>query len=186
MTLDEASHLIAGSHFAGATQQTWADLGCGSGLFSRALLGLLPRGSTVYALDQQVYSITDPGIHFIQADFVHQNLDLPSLDGILMANSLHFVADKMALLQRLKGNLMPQAAFLLIEYDTQRGNPWVPYPLSFAAAQHLFNQAGFQSLGKTGEKPSLYGRAKIYAALFINSPDWPWNTFYLAAFFYPF
>ncbi|MBE7179566.1 MAG: class I SAM-dependent methyltransferase, partial [Mucilaginibacter polytrichastri] len=31
--------------------QVWADLGCGDGLFSRALAGFLAQGSTIYAVD---------------------------------------------------------------------------------------------------------------------------------------
>ena len=168
MTLSEAVELIKNKHLEKDTAQIWADLGCGNGLFSRALLSLLPESSQMYAVDQQVYPFEESNIHFIQADFVKQTPALPPLNGVLMANSLHFVADKLAFLEKIKLQLLPAGAFLLIEYDMRRGNPWVPYPLNFNAALDLFAQAGFQSMGKVNEKPSLYNRANIYSALFIK------------------
>lgn len=168
MKLVEAVSLIQSNHLDIKGAQIWADLGCGNGLFSQALLSLLPEHSQIYAVDQQFYHFEDPNIHFIQADFIKKTPQLPPLNGILMANSLHFVADKLAFLEKIKLQLSPKGAFLLIEYDVQRGNQWVPYPLSYTAALDLFKEAGFQSLGKLNEMPSLYNRANIYSALFIK------------------
>lgn len=166
MTLSEASTLINNEHLKSQTPQIWADLGCGDGLFSRALLSLLPAQSSIYAIDQHPFSFTEPNIHFLKLDFVHQPLELPQLDGILMANSLHFVPNKLLLLEKIKTQLRPNGIFVLVEYDTEVANPWVLYPLSFAAATKLFAQSGFAALGKSNERQSLYQRAKIYAALF--------------------
>ncbi len=57
----------------------WADLGCGSGLFTLALASLLPAASTVYAIDRYpaIRSQLTPNQVSIQpkkADFVKQNL----------------------------------------------------------------------------------------------------------------
>lgn len=167
MRLAEAVSLIKNKQLETNEAQIWADLGSGEGLFSRALLSLLPEQSQIYAVDQQFYHFEKP-IHFIQANFIQERPNIPLLNGILMANSLHFVADKGAFLEKIKAQLLPGGAFLLVEYDTQRGNPWVPYPLNFAAAVDLFDEAGFQSIGKLNERPSLYNRANIYSALFLK------------------
>ena len=144
----------------------WADLGCGSGLFTTALSQLLPQGSTVYGID------THPTLHRqdaptsiipLMADFIKDPLDLPLLDGILMANSLHYVKDKPALIQKLKLNMHPHSPFLIVEYDTDKPvSTWVPYPISYDALTRLFNGHKIQKLG---ERPSVYGRANMYAAL---------------------
>src|SRR5919109_898496 len=81
---------------------TWADLGAGEGAFTLALADLLPPGSVIYAIDKDAnalreladsYRKRDPGIETRRADFPRE-LDLPPLDGVVMANSLHFVKDK--------------------------------------------------------------------------------------------
>lgn len=69
--------------------QRWADLGCGSGTFTRALASLLPAGSKVIAVDKMFQNLPD----FINADFTTDDLQLGHLDGI-DGNSLHCVKDK--------------------------------------------------------------------------------------------
>jgi hypothetical protein len=119
------------------------------------------------------------------------NIPLPidNLDGILMANSFHFVKDKPALLQQLKTHLrasnpaasaasepaahsnpaVPSAAagsLLIVEYDTDSPVPtWVPWPVSYASLQPLLAAAGWPHIEKLGERPSAYGRSNMYAAL---------------------
>lgn len=164
MTLPEASQLIATPAINTDVSGQWADLGCGAGLFSKALLSLLPAGSTVHAVDSRPQEFTDAGIRFIRADFEKDPLPLPRLDGIIMANSLHFVKNKLQLLQKLKGHLKPGGIFILVEYDKRWPNPWVPYPLGFLAAGTLFRDAGFGELERIRERQSLYSRANIYSA----------------------
>ena len=89
------------------TPTRWADLGCGSGTFTLALAELLPPGSTIEAIDLRPGikpQTTAGGVTIIPrvADFVADDLALNGLDGILMANSLHYVRDKPALLQKLR------------------------------------------------------------------------------------
>lgn len=162
----------------------WADLGCGDGTFTFALAHFLPPGSTVEAIDLRTTikrQTTANGVTILprKADFVKDELGLSGLDGILMANSLHYVRDKAALLQKLKGQFrvsgqLPSAgdrvvvhgAFLLVEYDTDRATPvWVPYPLSFAAASTLLSAAGWDRIYRLGTRPSAFGRSNLYAVL---------------------
>jgi len=164
MTIQQAISLISPAAFPTRQPQYWADLGCGSGLFTTALAQLLPPGSTVYGIDthptvrQQTTSIIP-----IRADFVKDPLDLPLLDGILMANSLHYVKDKPTLIQKLRSYMHPGSPFLIVEYDTDRPVPiWVPYPISYDSLTRLFKDHTIQKLG---ERPSAYGRANIYAVV---------------------
>ena len=153
-----------------AGPQTWADLGCGEGLFTQALTQLLKPGSKIYAVDK-----TSPGpipsynnvlIESKIYDFVKDDLVFPLLDGILMANSLHYVSDKKALLNKLLLLMKPTAGFIIVEYDTDTPvKNWVPYPMSFESLQILFRQVGYETIIPIGKRPSVYGRANLYSVL---------------------
>jgi ubiquinone/menaquinone biosynthesis C-methylase UbiE len=131
----------------------WADFGSGWGAFTLALADLLSPGSTIYSVDKDRSALRDQeramrsrfpevDVHYLAADFT-QPLDLPPLDGIVMANSLHFQRDQDAVLQRVRGYLKPGARLVLVEYNTDRGNSWVPYPFSYATWETLARRAGF-------------------------------------------
>lgn len=154
--------------------QIWADLGAGKGLFTTALSKSLAPGSTIYAIDtdkkvlNKIEVNKNISLQLINADFVHDSLPFESLDGILMANSLHFVEDKHSFLKHLKLKLKPEGKLILVEYDMDKPNPWVPYPISFISLQALVAEAGFHTVSKIGEEPSVYNRANIYAALILQ------------------
>lgn len=166
MQLPEAISLIQKGIVPQSAPQTWADLGAGNGLFSEALLSILPPGSTIHAVDKQFNQQHHPYITFHQADFVKDKLPIPPVDGILMANSLHYVKDQVACIKHLKTHFRNGTGiFILIEYNTDSGNQWVPFPVSFARAQSIFGEAGFSRIEKIGERPSVYRKDSIYAAL---------------------
>lgn len=172
MRLSEAISLIQNGHFSGQESSRWADLGCGSGLFTFALANLLSAGSTVYAVDKNPVNFDvrlQPAsirILSMQLDFEKDALPFQHLDGILMANSLHYVLDKPALISKLSGVLKPNGRFLIVEYDTDTPvQHWVPYPVSFQSLVKLFEDAGYKTVRKLGERPSVFGRAEMYAAL---------------------
>src|SRR5512136_2171005 len=82
----------------------WADVGCGDGIFTSALYSLIQPGGEIYAVDKDpsalealarnfAASYPEAMLHTLCADFTRE-LTLPALDGMLMANSLHFVVDK--------------------------------------------------------------------------------------------
>ncbi len=154
---------------------TWADLGAGEGAFTLALAELLGPGATIHILDREWraldVNIRRMGESFPQtvavahrADFV-DGVPFPSasLDGIVMANSLHFVKDKAPVLRRLVTSLRPGGRFLLVEYGSDRGNPWVPWPLSFRTWEGLAGEVGLTATRPIGEVPSRF-LGSIYSA----------------------
>jgi ubiquinone/menaquinone biosynthesis C-methylase UbiE len=151
----------------------WADLGSGTGAFTLALADLIGPTGNIYSVDRDRNALREqeramrtsfPTVHveYIAADFTQQ-LDLPSLDGIVMANSLHFVRRKDPILQLVRSYLRPQGRLILVEYNTDRGNPWVPYPLSYPTWQTLARQNGFVSTQLLERKPSRF-LGEMYSA----------------------
>ncbi|NLR82414.1 class I SAM-dependent methyltransferase [Chitinophaga eiseniae] len=172
MELSDAISLINHPYFNRSPHQVWADLGAGSGLFTFALAHLLGSNSSVYAYDKapvQLLSLPDPpgvNIRTGQLDFVATPLPLQHLDGMLMANSLHYVANKTAFIREIQSHLQPNGVFLVVEYDTAAANAWVPYPVPFKELVQLFRQQGFDNAIKINERPSVFRSGTMYAALF--------------------
>lgn len=167
----QAIELIKNAFTEPVTPVTWMDLGCGSGTFTKALSTLVGKGSMVYAIDASRSSLDKvPGsvdgvtIHKVAADFIVDELPAASVDGILMANSLHYVADKPSLIRKLSAHLKPAAALLVVEYDTNKANQWVPHPISFNELQTLLGDHDFESIKKIGQAPSVYHAGGMYAA----------------------
>jgi trans-aconitate methyltransferase len=171
MKLQEAIALIQTENFNQKAPAVWADLGCGSGLFTEALASLLFPKSTIYAVDKSMSSfkaklITDDiVIRKVESDFVNFISELKNLDGILMANSLHFVKDKKAFLKNARETFRALPCFLIVEYDSDTPNPWVPFPLSFKTLKTLFEELEYNNINKLQEKQSLYRSSKIYSAI---------------------
>ena len=167
MTRLQAVELI-GAGIDSKAAQSWADLGCGSGTFTTALASLLPSKSTIHAVDIQPQSfpsyVGEVQVRFYEYDFTKDDLPFSDLDGILMANSLHYVSEPLTLIKRLSVKLKQETGrFLIVEYDRRNANRWVPYPIPFNDAVKLFAAAGYNKIIKTGERPSRYGQATIYA-----------------------
>lgn len=145
--------------------QVWADLGCGSGTFTKALNSLLPAGSHITAVDREKQRLDLPNVEFLQANFERDDLKLSGLDSILMANAIHYVAEKAALIRKLEPMFASLPRFVVIEYDTNRANPWVPFPITFEKLRDLFESLGYLKVVKLNEKPSAYNAGNMYCAL---------------------
>lgn len=175
MELNTAIKLLDNPYLDKGIPGTWADLGCGNGLFTKALTALLADDSTIYAIDKADTFRSGNGVSknktnviFRKQDIEKEKLDLPPLDGILMANVLHYVQNKGAFLEKLKQILKPEGAILLVEYDTDIPvSHWVPFPISFNAAIPLFRQAGYRNIEKTGSQASLYQHSNLYSAIIL-------------------
>ena len=146
----------------------WADLGAGSGVFTRALADLLGAEGRIYAVDRQPARAAEHAsdratIIPVRADFT-EPLELPTLDGLLMANSLHFVRRHERVLAPLVRHLQPGGTLLLVEYDIWRGSPWIPFPVPFAKFEALAPKVGLSEAREVGRRGSRYGPRDLYAA----------------------
>ncbi len=111
-------------------------------------------------------SFPDVSVTPLVADF-RVPLDLPPLDGIVMASSLHFAPDTLAVLRLVPGYLRPAGRLVVVEYDTDHGNQWVPFPLSFRSWTTLAAEAGLREPRKLAEVPSRF-LGSICSALSIR------------------
>jgi trans-aconitate methyltransferase len=173
MELNEAIRLIRGGVDDTLKNQRWADLGAGEGLFSRALASLLPDGSEVLAVDNDARAlskipdeVSEVKLQKITADFITRDLNVDSLNGVLMANSLHIVKDRSALLLKLKQKIT-NGRFIIVEYERDDSNPWIPYPLNYNGLFALATSIGFQQVIKLATAPSQYHHGGIYSALLM-------------------
>jgi ubiquinone/menaquinone biosynthesis C-methylase UbiE len=151
----------------------WADLGSGTGAFTLALRELLGPTCHIYSVDLDASSLVrqqhafdrqypESNLTQIVADF-RQPLKLPPLDGIIYANSLHYVPNQLAVLQQALGYLVDLGKLVIVEYNVSTGNIWVPHPLSFVQFRHLAAEAGFSEPQLLSTVPSQFLR-EIYAA----------------------
>ena len=169
MELKDAIALVQNGGINTDSSATWADLGCGTGLFTAALASLLPANSTIYAVDKAAVKLQNndfpAGVQVqpLRLDFVANELPFQDLDGILMANSLHYVSDQPGFIRNVSRHLKADGCFLVCEYDTDSANRWVPYPLSYHSLLRLFHKAGYTNIERLHEHPSIYGRANIYS-----------------------
>lgn len=143
----------------------WADLGAGEGAFTNALASLLGATAHIIAVDRDARAlrVLDGRFERRVADFTRP-LDLHDLDGIVMANSLHFVRDRQSLLEAVHGMLRPAGKLIVVEYDADRGNPWVPYPFRFERWKEMAARAGFKSTRLLSTYPSRWLNA-LYSAV---------------------
>lgn len=91
-------------------------MGCGTGTFTEALATILPAHSKITGVDKNNQQLppqmgNQVSIKFIEADFETEALEVAGLDGILMANSLHFIRDKESLIRRLETILVKVEGF---------------------------------------------------------------------------
>jgi len=160
---------------ASAGGTVWADFGSGAGAFTLALAELLGPGAVIYAIDRSAGNLGTlarrmadayPGVslHPTAGDFTRP-LPVPPLDGLVMANALHFIPDreKESVVRHVRSYLKPGGRWLLVEYNVDKGNLWVPHPLSFAAWQALANRAGFTRTRLLATRPSSFLH-EFYAA----------------------
>ncbi|HHG83106.1 MAG TPA: methyltransferase domain-containing protein [Bacteroidetes bacterium] len=167
MEITVATSLIQGG--IPAEKSTWADIGAGTGIFTLALDAILPADSTIIALDKSPHPLyylhlQKCKLKIEEGDF-SQPLNLPLLDGILMANALHYAKNPLPILQNLIQYLRPGGQFVLVEYERESPIiPWVPFPVPQAQFRQLANKVGLSAPHLIGNIPSVYNQDQIYAA----------------------
>ena len=169
--------MLAESGVAALAPTKWADLGCGTGTFTLALADLLSPGSTIHAMDRDgsVLPRIPPEYEGVsitthRGDFTNHAWPFGNLDGILMANSLHYVDNQTAFIRGCERLMSEPHRFLIVEYDTDQSSRWVPHPVSRKKLASLFTDAGYSSITMLQARPSVYRRAALYAALVTSSP----------------
>lgn len=172
MKHSQAVEMLSHRHLNNSEKQIWADLGSGTGTFTLALAHLLVPDSRIIAVDKESRSLNQIPEQFQQVvikkrmtDFTGEDFPSANLDGILMANSLHYVQNQEDFINKIKKWLKPAGLILIVEYDMDSPNPWVPYPVSFVRLDKLFKNSGFTSIQKLKEKPSRYNRSNLYSAM---------------------
>lgn len=158
----------------GVATGTWADFGSGTGAFTLALAELLGAGGEIYSVDRDEGALREQMramqtrfsatiLHTHTADFTRP-LKLPPFDGIVAANTLHFVREKEPVLRLFTSYLKPGGRLVIVEYNVDQGNMWVPHPFSFPAWQNLAERCGFASTQLLATRPSRF-LTEIYSAV---------------------
>jgi ubiquinone/menaquinone biosynthesis C-methylase UbiE len=151
----------------------WADFGAGTGAFTLALADLLGPDGTIHAIDQNGAALRSQQdalrtrfptttVLYHVADF-RRPLDLPPLDGLVIANALHFQREPEPVVHLLRSYLRADGRFLIVEYNIERGNYAVPYPIPYSTWQKLAQAAGFAHTKRLATRPSRFLH-EIYSA----------------------
>jgi SAM-dependent methyltransferase len=90
-------------------------------------------------------------------------------DGVLAENSLHFLSDPRPVLRAAASRLSVVGRLVVVEYDADRGNPWVPHPFSAARFPGIAADAGFHDVRPLGRVPSRFLGAIWSAVAFVDS-----------------
>jgi ubiquinone/menaquinone biosynthesis C-methylase UbiE len=154
----------------------WGDFGSGRGAFTLALAELVGPTSEIYSIDRDASALRyqervlhdrfprhpAANLHFLVADYTRRS-DLPLLDGAVMANTLHFQRQVDGALQLIQSYLRPGGRLILVEYNTDHGNPWVPYPFSYETWEKIARHNGLVGTRRLATYPSRFMR-EIYSA----------------------
>lgn len=179
MTPSEAADLLRPAVPA-APNARWADLGAGSGTFTRALAAILGADAHLYAVDTDERGLRGigawaektagvPPVRILPGDFTRR-MALPTLDGIVMANALHFVRDQPAAVALAASYLRPGGRLVLIEYQDRAPSRWVPHPVSSARFAELAADAGLTPPRIVARRPSAYG-GEMYVAVAVRAAE---------------
>jgi len=164
----------------------WADLGAGAGAFTFALAERIGPEGRVYSVDRDQRALRQlrdqldrtkpdaggawPAVQTLAADYTAP-LPLHDLDGILLANTLHYQRDPCAVVSRLCRMVRPGGRILVVEYDVERSNPWVPYPLPSRSFNAFAECVGLIRPRLIAVRPSAYhGRAYSAVAEVREAP----------------
>lgn len=154
----------------------WADVGSGTGAFTLALADLIGPTGVIYSIEQDRSALAQQEralrqrfprsiVHYRAADFTRPIRDsVPALDGIVMANALHFHRRTAPIVQLLKSYLRPQGRFILVEYNFEQGNSAVPYPVPYRVWEQLAHSCAFTHTQLLMTRPSRFLK-EIYSAV---------------------
>jgi SAM-dependent methyltransferase len=144
---------------------------------------LLGPDGRVYAVDRDARAVESlrrsaakgaspivPVLGDLTRTFELPGLEGASLDGMLIANTLHFLRDADAVLARLAAWVRPGGRVVLIEYDRRAASRWVPYPIPITRLPTLARAAGLSTPVLTATRPSAFGGTLYVAAADRGAP----------------
>jgi ubiquinone/menaquinone biosynthesis C-methylase UbiE len=177
--MDHADHIALIEGGVPKSSGIWADFGSGSGAFTLALAEILGPSNLIISVDREAASLhhqkrtlqvryPSVQVQYLHADYTLP-LALPPLAGVVMANALHFQRTKKFVLAQIKRYLQPSGRLILVEYNQDHGNTWVPFPLSFTTWQSLALECGFATTRLLARRPSRF-MGEIYSALSCLEP----------------
>ena len=184
MNLNDAIALLRPALSPLQTRAFWADFGAGAGLFTRALATLLGPAATVLAIDQDDHALAtlrkkapaaaqaatiQTRVADIQDWTLLDALAEKPFDGVLFANSLHFIEAQASLLENVSRRLHPAGCILLIEYDRHTSSKWVPYPISKKRLAVLSEELPLATPRFVSTIPSAFG-GEMYCAVLDKQP----------------
>lgn len=152
----------------------WADFGSGAGAFTLALAELIGATGEIYSVDKDRGALREQEralrarfpsltVHYLADDFARP-LSLPTLDGLVTANALHFQRDKEPIMRLMRGYLKPGGRMLLVEYNVDHGNFAVPFPISYPKWEALAQRSGFEHTQLLAVRASRFLK-EIYSAV---------------------
>ena len=172
--MDHADHVRLIQDGVTGAGPRWLELGAGEGAFTLALADVLGPGGRILVTDRDERALGAAAAavrrSFPQVEIETRAFDytdaIPDgrFDGVLAANTLHFVADRHPTLLAIGASIATGGRLVIVEYDTDRGNRWVPRPFSFESWRTEAVRAGFAEPRLTGRVPSRFLGA-IYAAV---------------------
>ena len=163
--MNHADHVALIEGGVGERGGRWADLGAGEGAFTLALADLAGPDAQIIAVDKDARALQELRGRFETrvADFTRP-LNLHDLEGVVMANSLHYVRDKDPVLRAVRAMLRPGGRLIIVEYGADRGNPWVPYPFTYTRWETIAARAGFKNTRLLKTVPSRW-LGSMYSAV---------------------
>ena len=163
--MNHADHVALIEGGVGERGGRWADLGAGEGAFTLALADLAGPDAQIIAVDKDARALQELRGRFETrvADFTRP-LNLHDLEGVVMANSLHYVRDKEPVLRAVRAMLRPKGRLIIVEYGADHGNPWVPYPFTYTRWETIAARAGFKNTRLLKTVPSRW-LGSMYSAV---------------------
>jgi SAM-dependent methyltransferase len=139
-----------------------------------ALAELLGPRARIYAVDRDARALASlrrwavrdgTNVIAVEADFTRP-LALPEpLDGLLVANALHFVREADVVLARLAALVRPGGRVVIVEYDRRAASRWVPYLVPRDRLPALAAAANLSTPTITATRPSAFGGMLYVAAV---------------------
>jgi SAM-dependent methyltransferase len=81
-----------------------------------------------------------------------------------MANTLHFQHHLAPVLRLIRKYLKPGGRLIVVEYNLDIANTWVPYPFSYNTWKTIARSNGFTNTRLLARRPSRF-MGEIYSAL---------------------